>query len=96
MGSLAINFGLLGGMVMVLATSRVALRFGAFPVWFAWVSIVVAVALGLNILYFVGLFIWPAWVLLASLLSLTRPIGAAVPKDRLVIEPGAPTSHPIA
>jgi hypothetical protein len=75
MGFLAVNFGLLGGTVMVVATSLVAVRFGGFPAWFAWLGFLVAVALALNILYFFGLFIWAAWVLLASLLLLARPIG---------------------
>jgi hypothetical protein len=65
-GFLAINFGLFGQAVQVVATSLVALRWGGLPRWFAVVGLVVAVALVLNILYFFGLFVWVAWVLLAS------------------------------
>jgi hypothetical protein len=66
MGFLAINLGLFGQTVQVVATSVVALRTGGLPVWFAWVGFLVAVALVLNLLYFFGLFVWVAWVLLAS------------------------------
>jgi hypothetical protein len=86
MGFTAVNFGLLGGAVMVVATSLVALRWGGFPVWFAWLGILVAVALALNILYFFGLFIWAAWVLLTSLLLVARPIGRTALADRPAVE----------
>jgi hypothetical protein len=77
MGFLAINLGLFGQAVQVAATSVVALRWGGLPVWFAWVGFLVALALVLNLLYFFGLWIWVAWVLLASGLLLARPIGRA-------------------
>jgi hypothetical protein len=66
MGFLAINLGLFGQAVQVVATSVVALRSGGLPVWFAWVGFLVAVALVLNLLYFFGLFVWVGWVLLAG------------------------------
>jgi hypothetical protein len=72
MGFLAINLGLFGQAVQVVATSVVALRSGGLPVWFAWVGFLVAVALALNLLYFFGLFVWVAWVLLASGLLWSR------------------------
>ncbi len=50
----------------MVATSLVALRWGGLPRWFAWVGFLVAIALALNLLYFFGLFVWVAWVLLAS------------------------------
>jgi hypothetical protein len=71
-GFLAINLGLFGQAVQVVATSVVALRSGGLPVWFAWVGFLVAVALVLNLLYFFGLFVWVAWVLLTSGLLLAR------------------------
>ena len=72
MGFTSINFALLASAVMVVATSLVALRWGTFPGWFAWVGFIVALALALNILYFFGLFVWIGWVLLISVLVLTR------------------------
>lgn len=72
MGFTAINFALLASAVMVIATSLATMRWAAFPGWFAWVGFIVAPALALNILYFFGLFVWIGWVLLASVLLLTR------------------------
>jgi hypothetical protein len=72
MGFTAINFALLASAVMVVATSLVAMRWGAFPAWFAWLGFIVALALALNILYFFGLFVWIGWVLLVSMLLLIR------------------------
>jgi hypothetical protein len=79
MGSIALDFGLLGAAVMVLATSLVALRWSGLPAWFAWVGFIVAIALALNILYFFGFFVWVAWVLLGSIVLLTRPIVSTPP-----------------
>jgi hypothetical protein len=78
----AINFGLLGAAVMVVATSLVALRLGGLPAWFTWVGFIVALALVLNILYFFGFFVWVAWVLLCSIVLLTRPIGSTPSGNR--------------
>jgi len=72
LGFLTINVGLFGQAVQVVATSVVALRSGGLPVWFAWVGFLVAVALVLNLLYFFGLFVWVAWVLLTCGLLLAR------------------------
>ena len=72
MGFTAINFALLASAVMVVATSLVAMRWDALPAWFAWVGFIVALALALNVLYFFGLFVWMGWVLLTSVLFLTR------------------------
>ena len=72
LGFLTINLGLFGQAVQVVATSVVALRWGGLPRWFAWVGFLVAVALVLNLLYFFGLFVWVAWVLLTSGLLLVR------------------------
>lgn len=76
-GFTAVNFGLLGAVVQVVATSLVALRWGGLPAWFAWVGFVVALALMLNVLYFFGLFVWIAWVLLASIVLLTMGASTA-------------------
>jgi hypothetical protein len=76
-GFIAINFALLSSAVMITAASIVALRWGGFPKWFVWLSFLVALALVLNILYFFGFFLWLAWVLLASILLLVRPVGRA-------------------
>jgi hypothetical protein len=85
MAFLAINFGLFGQAVVVVATSIVALRWGGLPLWFAWVGLLVAIALVLNILYVFGLFVWVAWVLLASGLLLTRPVGKPSSEARAAV-----------
>lgn len=72
MGFTAINFALLASAVMVVATSLVAMRWGAVPAWLPFVGFIVALALVLNILYFFGLFVWIGWVLLVSVLLLIR------------------------
>jgi len=72
MAFLTINFALLGQAVQVVATSLVALRWGGLPAWFGWLGFLVAIALALNLLYFFGLFVWVAWVLLASVLLWAR------------------------
>ena len=76
MGFTAINYALIASAVMVVASSLVAIRWGGLPAWFAWLGLIVALALVANILYFFGLFVWVAWVLLASSLLLTRPAAA--------------------
>lgn len=82
MGSIAMDFGLVGAAVMVAATSLVALRWSGLPAWFGWVGFIVTVALLLNILYFFGYFVWVGWVLLGSIMLLTRPIGSTPPGGR--------------
>ena len=79
MGFTIINYALIASAIMVIATSLVVVRWGGLPAWFAWLGFLVALALVLNILYFFGLFIWVAWVLLASGLLLARPAEAAAP-----------------
>jgi hypothetical protein len=91
MAFLAINFGLFGQAVLVLATSIVALRWGGLPRWFALVGFVVPLALVLNLLYFFGLFVWVAWVLLASSLLLARPAGSAPLRARAAAPPPQPS-----
>jgi hypothetical protein len=87
MGFTALNFGLLGAAVMALATSLVALRWGGLPAWFVWVGFIVALGLVLNILYFFGFFVWVAWVLLGSIVLLTRPIESTPSQARAAVGP---------
>ena len=84
-GFTAINFGLLSGALMVVATSIVALHGSGAPAWFGWLGLLVAVALAANILYFFGLFVWVGWVLLASGLLLTRPAAAVASGGQPVV-----------
>jgi hypothetical protein len=88
MGFNMINFALIGAAVMIVATSLVALRWGGLPVWFARLGFIVALALALNILYFFGLFVVAGWVLLASVVLLTRPAPARAPAGHPAV--GAP------
>lgn len=96
MGFTAIDFGLLGGAVMVVATSLVTLRWGGLPAWFGWVGFLVTLALALNILYFFGFFIWVGWLLLASTMLLARPADKTHIGDRSAVEAPLtpPASHP--
>ena len=86
-GFISINLALIAEAVMIVSASLVTLRWGGLPRWFAWVGLVVALALILNILYFFGLFVWTAWVLLASVVLLLRPV-AGTPEVRPAVGPG--------
>lgn len=85
-GFTSINLALIAQAVMIVAASLVILRWGGLPRWFAWVGLVVALALILNVLYFFGLFVWTGWVLLASVVLLLRPV-AGPPKARPAVGP---------
>jgi hypothetical protein len=85
-GFTSINLALIAEAVMIVAASLVILRWGGLPRWFAWVGLVVALALILNVLYFFGLFVWPAWVLLASVVLLLQPV-AGTPEVRSATGP---------
>jgi hypothetical protein len=88
----AVNLGLLGSSLMVVATSLITMRERRYPRWFAWLGFAVAVALSLNILYFFGLFIWVGWVLLASILVPVRGAHGAA----LEVRDEAAASAPLA
>jgi hypothetical protein len=67
-----IGFASVAAAVMIAAASRVVLATGLLPRWFGWVGI------GLAVLTFLGLAFLPPvgvliWVLIASVLMLTRP-----------------------
>jgi hypothetical protein len=67
--------GVMAAVLMVVATSLVALRTGVFPRWFAWIGFLVAVTL-LVAFFFVPVFILWGWILVVSgymLLSARRP-----------------------
>ena len=57
--------GVMAAVLMVVATSVIALRTGVFPRWFAWIGFVVAVTL-LVAFFFVPVFILWGWILVAS------------------------------
>jgi hypothetical protein len=59
------------GLLLLLAASLVIIRTGLFPRWLAWLGIVAAIALLFDILYLNILPFW-AWVLIASIVMLTR------------------------
>jgi hypothetical protein len=85
LGFTAINHALIASAVTVVASSLAAMRWGGFPAWFAWLGFIVALALVANILYFFGLFVWVAWVLLASSLLLIRPATAGASGGQPVV-----------
>jgi hypothetical protein len=55
------------GSLIVWAASAAALRTGLFPRWFAWVGVAVGVIL-LFAIFFIPVFVYWAWLLVASLL----------------------------
>jgi hypothetical protein len=59
------------GLLLVLAASLVIIRTGLFPRWLAWLGIVAAIALLFDVIYLNILPFW-AWVLVASIVMLTR------------------------
>jgi hypothetical protein len=60
---------------VILATGISALRHGALPKWFAWVSVVVGV-LSFTPALFLGFFgAWPAWFLIAGIIGMNRVRG---------------------
>ena len=66
--------GVMAAVLMVFATSVIALRTGVFPRWFAWIGLPVAVTF-LLAFFFVPIFVLWGWILVASglmLLSVRR------------------------
>lgn len=63
--------------VLLVAFAVVALRHGAFPKWLAWLGIAVGI-LFFSPAFFVGLVGVPVWVLIASVLGISRA-GRAAP-----------------
>jgi hypothetical protein len=57
--------GVMAAVLMVVATSLIALRTGVFPRWFAWIGFLVAVTLVVAF-FFVPVFILWGWILVAS------------------------------
>jgi hypothetical protein len=57
--------GVMAAVLMVVATSLIALRTGVFPRWFAWVGFLVAVTLVVAF-FFVPVFILWGWILVPS------------------------------
>jgi hypothetical protein len=64
-------FGTAVALVLVLATSLVALRTDLLPRWLAWAGLPVAAVILLTAL-FVGFFVFLAWVLATSVLLLVH------------------------
>jgi hypothetical protein len=64
------------GALVVWATSAVALRTGVLPRWFAWFGIVVGVLL-LLALFFIPIFLYWLWILIAGILLAMRPAPVA-------------------
>jgi hypothetical protein len=67
------------GALSVWATSAVALRTGLLPRWFAWAGVVVGV-ICLAAIFFIPIFVFWLWILVAGILLATRPapVAAAV------------------
>jgi hypothetical protein len=68
------------GSVLVWCTSAVAIRTGLFPRWFGWLGVVVGVVL-LFALFFIPVFVYWGWILVAAALltwrAAAKPTGAA-------------------
>jgi hypothetical protein len=77
-GFLAVNFAMIPAALMFTAASLVALRTGVLPPWFGWVGLIAAFILVANlllsaVLFFVGFYVFLAWILVTSVLLLARP-----------------------
>jgi hypothetical protein len=64
------------GALSVWATSAVALQTGLLPRWFAWAGVVVGV-ICLFALFFIPIFVFWLWILVAGVLLATRPASVA-------------------
>jgi hypothetical protein len=63
---------------LLVATGLAGLRFGALPRWLAWFSFVLAVAMAIPGVQFLGLAVGlPLWTLAVSVLLYRRPLGVA-------------------
>jgi hypothetical protein len=71
-GFIAFTYALFAAAVMITASSLLAVRSGALPVWFGWVGFVVALALVFNVLYFFGFLVFLLWILVASIILMMR------------------------
>jgi hypothetical protein len=75
------------GLLLVLTTSILSLRTGVLPRWLAWLGIVVAIALPVDVIYIsIGPFL--LWALVASIVLLLRrdtatATAAASPRERV-------------
>lgn len=61
-----------------LATGISAVRHGALPKWFAWVSVVLGV-LSFTPVFFIFFFIGPIWFLILSIIGIRRAVGEGTP-----------------
>jgi len=61
-----------------LATGISAVRHGALPKWFAWVSVVLGV-LSFTPVFFIFFFIGPIWFLILSIIGIRRAVGEETP-----------------
>ena len=68
------------GALVVWATSAVALRTGILPRWFAWAGVVVGV-LCLVAVFFIPIFIYWLWILVAGVLLYLRPAVGGRPAE---------------
>jgi len=73
--------GVMAAVLMVFATSVIALRTGVFPRWFAWIGFPVAVTFLLSF-FFVPIFVLWGWILVASALMLLSVRRAPSPITR--------------
>jgi hypothetical protein len=58
--------------VLLLATALIGLRTRAIPAWLTWVSLIAGVVMEIPWISFVGIFIFPVWVLIVAVLELTK------------------------
>jgi hypothetical protein len=64
------------GALVIWATSAVALRTGVLPRWFAWFGVVIGV-LALLAIFFIPIFLYWLWILIAGILLAMRPAPVA-------------------
>jgi hypothetical protein len=71
-GYLTFSYGLMAIGAMFGATALAGLRTRSLPAWFSWISLLVAVALVVNVFYFLGIFVLMAWMIVAAIVLMMR------------------------
>jgi hypothetical protein len=71
-GYLTFSYALMAIGAMFAATAIAGLRTRSFPAWFSWISLLVAVALVVNVFYFIGVFVLMLWMVVAAVVLMVR------------------------
>jgi hypothetical protein len=89
----SVLFGLAAPMafaVLLLATAVATLRHGALPVWHAWISIALAIAMLVPPVGYIAMIVFIFWVLVTSILLYVGRPGVTTPAPAATAASGAP------